>query len=671
MRSNIFVRLFAVGFAAALTGCPTPTCKDKTVLVTATFDSASRAADSLQIVVELDGNAQPGATVPGPHGHDSGTVQVEFPSGYHAGSTLTVTIAAQLGGQTVAQGSASTTLVAGCTVLPISVGGGGTGEDLSSAPDMLQLPNPVAAAKPDFVGFITSLDATGSTDPLGDTLAFKWAIEQAPTGSAITTSSLTSTTTAKTNFEPDLGGVYKIALTVTAATDGRSATTVANVTVPTVPVFYSRLAQDATTMNLSPHLVGSDGTGDHLVGCPFSADGGAGSTVQIMPFFGHAYDPPTGGTPEFVFLGIVDFSGMTPPQLQVATPSTDCGASKPVRVDANMFNDHIAVAARFSPDGKRIVYVDAPQGNSGTYRLVTVASDGVGPKRVIRSDGFFGFTPAIWLDNSTVAWLEDDTQNVNPFTIWKAPDENAAGDAASGKRTQVLRCDQSVTSTHLAQINQFEMSAFGMIVAGTTSTRCALCTPPLAAVQLFKLAANDCSTTTAKQLIAEPQGGLSWDFALSPDGLTILFSSTHGGAIPDGGYPIPQSDIFEVPADGSSAAQRIAGDSAYDDVEPRFIAGGRQFMWTRAPRMLDMGADTPAILFANADGTHVRTFTPGAATGETVLRSDIGANRGFDCSWIPGSAGSSAATPACVLAALLLLALVRRRGATWRSRGRS
>jgi hypothetical protein len=661
MRTSILAGSLTLALVATVAGCGTPTCKDKTVLVTATFDAAARAADSLQIVVELDGNAQPAASVPGPHGRDSGTVQVEFPSGYHAGSTLSVTIAAQVGGQSVAQGSATATLTAGCTVLPIAVTADGGEQDLSGPADMLQLPTPVVASKPDFVGFLTSLDASGSTDPLGDTLSFKWAIQQAPAGSAITTSSLSSTTAAKINFEPDRGAVYKVALTVTTTTDGRSATTVTDVTVPTVPVFYSRLAQTQTTYSLSPHLVGSDGAGDRLVGCPFGADGSAGSNNQIMPFYGHAYDPPAGGTPAFVYLGIVDFSGTAPPYLLVATPSTDCSTTMPVRVDNNLFNDHVAVTARFSPDGKRIVYVDAPQGNDGTYRLVTVAADGVGPKRVVRSDGFFGFTPAIWLDNSTVAWLEDDSSSSNPFTIWKAPDENAAGDPASAKRTQMLRCDQGTTATHLAQINQFEMSAFGMIVAGTTSTRCALCTPPLAAVQMFKLAANDCSTTTAKQLIAEPRGGLSWDFSISPDGLTILFSSTHGQAIPDGGYPIPQSDIYEVPSDGSSPAVMVAGDPLYDDIAPRFIAGGRQFMWTRAPRVLDMGADTPSIMFANADGTHVRAFVPGGAAGETVLRSDIGSNRGFDCSWAPGSVAAGGATASLAAASMLLLLALRRR----------
>jgi len=379
-----------------------------------------------------------------------------------------------------------------------------------------------------------------------------------------------------------------------------------------------------------------------------------------MQFYGHAFDAPAGGTSRFAFLDLhLDGSA---PNLLVATASTDCNTNPPIRVDNNVFADHFPVSARFSPDGTRIVYVDAPQSNDGTYRVVTVSVDGTGAKHVVRSDGYFGFTPAIWLDNSTVAWLEQDSNVSNPFTIWKAPDENAAGDpGANTKRTQMLRCDQSMNAAHLAQINQFEMTAFGMVVAGSTTSRNSLDPPPKPAVSMYKLADGDCSTTNAKTLVSEPLGGLAWDFALSPDGLSILYSGTGSQPAPDGGLPVPQADIYLVPADGSAAAQQIAGDPNYDDVSPRFVAGGRQFIWTQAPRRLDMGADTPAIFIANADGTHVRGYTPSVAAGETLFRSDVGSNRGFDCSWTPGAAGASAATIAFGIAALLLLALRPRR----------
>ena len=645
-------------------GCTTKDkCRQSTVLVSATFDGVAAGADELDVNVQLDQQSSMSATLPGPAGRSSGSIEVEFPGGYHAGSTLQVTINAKLSGTLIASGQSSTALAAGCSTLAVAVTG--VAGDGGVTGDMTMLPVPMINAKPDLVGFVTSLDGSGSTDPLGSALTLTWAIEQVPSGSTITTASLTSTAASKTAFEPDLGGLYKISLTA-AATDGRTATVVSNVTVPTVPLFYVRSSENATTESFGAHVMASDGTGDHAIGCDVTRDGGfAQADEQALPFGGHAYEPAMLGTmqPLYAFLQLV-VEG-TPPNMFVGTATTSCTTSPPTRVDNNVFNDHIPVSARFSPDGKRIVYVDMPQDSSqGTYRLVTVAVDGVGPKHVVRTDGFFGFTPAIWLDNNTVAWLERDSSSFNPFTIFSAPDANAAGDPASNMRTQVLRCDQSTTSTHLAEINQFEMGPFGMIVAGSTSARIVLSPPPWASVNLYKLAANDCSTTAtnAKTLATEPQGGLSWDFSISPDGLSILFSSTHTEDVPDGGLPVPQTDIFLVPSDGSSQPQKLVGDPLYDDTSPRYIAAGRQFTWTRTPRHLDMGADTPAVMIANADGSHVHAFVPSTAAGERLVGADVGANRGFDCSWVPGMVGASASTALFAVATLLLLAFRRRRG---------
>jgi MYXO-CTERM domain-containing protein len=74
-----------------------------------------------------------------------------------------------------------------------------------------------------------------------------------------------------------------------------------------------------------------------------------------------------------------------------------------------------------------------------------------------------------------------------------------------------------------------------------------------------------------------------------------------------------------------------------------------------------MGADTPAIMIANSDGTHVRALVPPTASGERLLATDAGANHGFDCSWMPGAVGTSAATAVLGLLVLALLALRPRR----------
>ena len=76
---------------------------------------------------------------------------------------------------------------------------------------------------------------------------------------------------------------------------------------------------------------------------------------------------------------------------------------------------------------------------------------------------------------------------------------------------------------------------------------------------------------------------------------------------------------------------------------------------------MDMGADMPAVMIANADGTHVHAFVPQAAAGEAILATAVGANRGFDCSWVPGGAGAGAPVAVFAAALLLIVALHRRR----------
>lgn len=654
--------LAATAWMVAAAGCGKLTCKRGTALVDVTFDAAARAADSLQVVVTLDGNTRPAVAVAGPNGRDSGTIEVDFPSGYATGKTLQVTVTALRAGMPVGSGAATITLSAGCSVVTLQVTAQGLGGGDMAMPDMLTLPTAMITAKPDLVGFVTSLDATGSSDPLGQTLTYKWAIASAPSGSQITSASLSSATASKPTFAPDLGGVYQVALTVTAS-DGRAGTTTANVTVPTLPIFYTRSSVPSYGGTLmGARVMSSDGTGDHDIACPIYKDMGMPqSNLAAMPFFGHAYDAPAGGTAMFAFLGLTN--GALPAHLLVGTASTDCNNTPPVTVDNNTLGDHLPIGARFSPDGKRLVYISMPNGGGTSYEMVTVAVDGTN-RHVVRSSGNFSFTPAIWLDNATVAWLESDTGSTNPFTIFKAADATAAGDNVA-TRTTLLRCDQGTGGgpTHLAQINQFQQTPFGLLVAGSMNVRCALCAVPQAAVNLYLLQPGNCSTTAmgSKTLVSEPTGGLSWDYDISPDGLNVIFSSTHGQGIPDGGTPEPQADIFLVPSDGSSPTQKLLGDPLYDDVSPRFIAGGRQIVWTRKPRFMDMGADTPAIMIANSDGTHVRALTSKPATGETVVGTDVGSNRGFDCSGAPGAVAGGGAGTAALAAVAWLLSLRRRR----------
>jgi hypothetical protein len=61
------------------------------------------------------------------------------------------------------------------------------------------------------LGQTVALDASGTVDPEGDAMAFRWGFASKPTNSA---ASLLNPTTGTTSFTPDLPGVYEIVLTV-------------------------------------------------------------------------------------------------------------------------------------------------------------------------------------------------------------------------------------------------------------------------------------------------------------------------------------------------------------------------------------------------------------------------------------------------------------------------
>jgi hypothetical protein len=439
------------------------------------------------------------------------------------------------------------------------------------------------------------------------------------------------------------------------------------VTVPTVPLFHFRADQTATTSQMGAAVIRSDGTGLRFLYCPFSQDGGIalGGDPHALGFGASAWDGAGGG--KFAFLVPIDLSGSTPPLLYVGDDSSDCVNHPPPRVDANTFTDHVAVAMRFSPDGTRVAYIDMPfsQG-SATYRLVTVSADGTGAKHVVRSNAQLGFLPPFWLDNSTIGWVESSGSGGDVF---KAPDQTGAGEPTSTTRSTLLHCDPSM-SGHLNAINQIASTPFGLVVAGSTGARGGVFTSAWNAVNLWRMMPGDCSTTAAtSQMLegapfGEPYGGEAWDFALSPDGLTVLYSSTHGQGLPDGSMVRSglDHDIYVVPSDGSSMPQKLAGDPVVDDLEPRFIAGGRQILWTQAATSVDADPNAIAgtLMVANADGTHVRRYQP-TVSGMQVSVIDSGMNRAFECSGAPGSATAGAGTALFALA-LLALGLARRRG---------
>jgi len=97
-------------------------------------------------------------------------------------------------------------------------GGGDTPTEPGSDPDPTPTNQaPIAAAGTDLavsVGFVVSVDGSGSTDPDGDALTYAWTLT-APAGSA---ASLDDVSSATPSFLPDVEGDYVLSLTVNDGT---------------------------------------------------------------------------------------------------------------------------------------------------------------------------------------------------------------------------------------------------------------------------------------------------------------------------------------------------------------------------------------------------------------------------------------------------------------------
>src|SRR5262245_46123109 len=125
---------------------------------------------------------------------------------------------------------------------------------------MPQKPTAKIAYTADVVGFVTRLDGSGSIDAQ----TYAWHFAQVPAARAVTDVALSTTSGPTPTFDPDVGGIYVVQLTVSGP-DG-SDTTTANVNVPTLPVFYHE-GVIGPTSSFAVGVVRSDGSGARRISC--------------------------------------------------------------------------------------------------------------------------------------------------------------------------------------------------------------------------------------------------------------------------------------------------------------------------------------------------------------------------------------------------------------------
>jgi hypothetical protein len=118
--------LFLVGLA--MTGCRANACKAGTLLVEVQLTSGAEKADVL-IVDVASGDASPIRTrLDHTPGIASGRIEVDFPSGYPAGGTVTVTLTAESQGRPMARSQSIARLAPKCDVTQVGVDGPDSGD---------------------------------------------------------------------------------------------------------------------------------------------------------------------------------------------------------------------------------------------------------------------------------------------------------------------------------------------------------------------------------------------------------------------------------------------------------------------------------------------------------------------------------------------------------------
>jgi hypothetical protein len=538
--------------------------------------------------------------------------------------------------------------VAGCksSAAPHGDGGaGGGGGGMPSAAIMA-----VASCTDAVVGLRIACDGSQSSDAMGRSLAFAWAVTGTPGAADATVGSGPSF-----SFAPALAGTYQVTLTVSTA-DGASNFAKAGAAATAIPLFYRQSKLTATSDSFVLGVIGSDGAGAHDLSCPVAiadssgnGDAGAGNRSS------YADTPGAIGTrvlyvPNQAARVVFENVTASEHQLLITDENGDCSSRPPVRLDATPAAQHLV--PRFSPSGARIAWIDP--GNPG--QLITAAAADGSARHVVRTVAKLKTAPPQWLDETHLAWVEDlSTTATAHLQIASAIDADAAGDGSG--RTVEVDCDPAADPAVMQVINQFEkVEKVGGAFVASGGVRSRTANPPGATI-LYRLAGASCSTTDATVLADEPDGGFAWDFAVSPDGATLAMAAAEEAG--SGTH-----DLFLVPTDGSVPPSRFVGSSpGLDDLGPTWIADGKQLTWTQAST--NGSATGGGIMVANRDGSNVRSVLPQGGDKTSTMFVLAPTNRGLDCT-VAG--GGSAAGEALLL--LGLVALVRRRSRAG-TRGRS
>jgi hypothetical protein len=116
---------------AASAACRTNPCKEGTLLLSVTVEGAATGANKLRVDVTTEGQSALSKMFERRPGSGGGTIEINYPEGYHTGKTSLVVVTAIVSGAAVAAGTATVVLAPRCSTATVALDTNGDG----GAPD--------------------------------------------------------------------------------------------------------------------------------------------------------------------------------------------------------------------------------------------------------------------------------------------------------------------------------------------------------------------------------------------------------------------------------------------------------------------------------------------------------------------------------------------------------
>ncbi|MGE0325492.1 MAG: TolB family protein [Polyangiaceae bacterium] len=501
-------------------------------------------------------------------------------------------------------------------------GGGGTAGGGAGGTGGVVLQDPTLDVKstPDLVGFVTTLDATASTDPEGENLSFSWVLRSAPQNSQVSDSSLDVSSPGLARFLGDKGGSYTFNVTATTP-DNRSANQDVTVVVPALPVPFVEARGDGQGYDYLIRVVDSDAEHARDVSC--KARFASSDPKGDMEFLGGlmalpGWNMPMGHGVFYPELDIDPNTGGGTSSLRVSPVINKCGDTQQRTLVDGSIEGRVQGLLALNPGGTRLAYLDSSIANGGT-RLATIGVDGTDRRILYGSDVLSGVAP-VWIDDTHLAWLE---HNSGDF-IYSSADIVGGGQPGNPQKQERLGC----TAQEVDKLAQFAFTQIGILIRSLGGTL---------GVGIHLASNTDCGV--AKTLVGSEYAELS-SFSLAPDGQSIVFSAKGPNDV--------DSNIYELVIDGFATPTRRFGDDNGNDIDPRYTPDGRQVIWTQLNFDSQGVPGGSGMHIANLDGKYSALLATQDATNPQMVKvvhalhpRDIVINCNFSISGQPAGKGWS------------------------------